>query len=67
MTVTRIHLADLVGDAFGPDGASKNELLAAAAEHDASMAALSHLHQLPDRRFRHMAQLWSFLEDSDDE
>ena len=67
MTVTRIHLADLVGDEFGPDGASKNQLLATAADHDASLATLSHLHQLPDRRFRHMAQLWSFLEDVADE
>jgi len=62
MTVTRIHIADLVGYAFGPSGADKAELLSAAEDKDASSAILAQLERLPERHYRTMRDLWSFLE-----
>ncbi len=62
MSVTRIQIADLVGDAFGPDGAETADLLLVARAKAASPAVLLELDRLPDRHFRHMRDLWEFLQ-----
>lgn len=59
--VTRLQIADVLGDAFGPDGADKQELLAVAARAGTPPKVLAHLQQLPDRRFRDMRALWDHL------
>ena len=62
MTVlTRIEIADLVADAFGPDGATRAELLATAIEKGAHPVVLEKLGELPDRRFRTMRALWHYI------
>ncbi len=63
MTVTRIEIADLLTDAFGPDGASKAELLAVADEKDAPQRVKEQLQTLPPRTFRRMRDLWVYLND----
>lgn len=59
--VTRIEIADLVGDAFAPGGAEKADLLSTAAQHGAHPAVLDKLGELPERRFRTMRDLWDHL------
>lgn len=62
MTVlTRIEIADLVADAFGPDGATRAELLATATAKGAHPLVLEKLRELPDQRFRTMRALWDFI------
>lgn len=60
-TVTRIEIADLVENAFGPAGAHRSALLAAAAERGAAPVLLAKLGELPDRHFRSMRDLWDHL------
>lgn len=60
-TVTRIEIADLVEDGFGPRGASRDDLLIAAARRGADPRVLTTLETLPDRRFRTMRELWEHL------
>lgn len=62
-SVTRIEIADLVGDAFGPAGAEKASLLSTAAHQGAHPAVLDKLGELPNRRFRTMRDLWDHLPD----
>lgn len=63
MTVTRIQIADLVCDAFGPAGATRRELLAAAEANDAPEHVVQHLQTLPATHFRRMRDLWDHLRD----
>jgi hypothetical protein len=60
-TVTRIDIADLIGDAFGPSGADRAALLATAAEKGAHPVVLEKLTELPDQRFRTMRELWDHI------
>ncbi len=60
-TVTRIDIADLIPDAFGPRGADRAALLATAAEKGAHPAVQAKLTELPDRRFRTMRELWDHI------
>jgi hypothetical protein len=60
-TVTRLQIADVLGDAFGPTGADKADLLATAARAGAHPAVLEELHKIPDRRYRTMRALWDHL------
>lgn len=60
-TVTRIDIADLIADAFGPTGADRSALLATAAEKGAHPAVLEKLAELPDHRFRSMRELWNHI------
>jgi hypothetical protein len=62
-TVTRLEIADLVEDAFGPAGADRATLLAVATEKGAHPVVVEKLGELPDRRFRIMRELWDFLPD----
>lgn len=59
--VTRIEIADLVEDAFGPGGADRSSLHAAAAAKGAPPVILDKLGELPDRRFRSMRELWDYI------
>ena len=61
--VARIQIADLVADAFGPAGADRSEVLAAAVAGGASPELLAALERLPDRSFATMRDLWSYLPD----
>lgn len=63
MTVTRIQIADLVCDAFGPTGASKQEFLATANAKNAPVQVIRHLQSLPTVHFRQMRDLWDHLQD----
>lgn len=60
-TVTRLEIADLVEDAFGPGGTDRAALLAVAAEKGAHRVVVAKLGELPDRRFRSMRELWDYL------
>lgn len=60
-TLTRIQIADLIEDAFGPGGTDRATLLAVAAQKGAHPALLQKLSDLPDRRFRSMRDLWSHI------
>lgn len=62
MTVTRLEIADLVGDAFGPRGADKAELLETARDQGASSELLACLDRLPAGHYRRMQELWNHLE-----
>jgi hypothetical protein len=62
-TVTRLEIADMVGDAFGPAGADRAAVLATATANGAHPAVLDKLRELPDRRFRSMRELWSHIPD----
>lgn len=59
--VTRLQIADILGDAFGPTGATKEDLLATAAGAGAPPQLLDRLHELPDRKFRNMRALWPHI------
>ena len=59
--VTRLEIADLVSDAFGPAGADRAALLATAATNGAHPAVVDKLHELPDCTFRSMRQLWHHI------
>ena len=62
MTVlTRIEIADLVADAFGPDGATREDLLAIATSKGAHPVVLEKLRELPDRHFSTMRALWHYI------
>lgn len=63
VNVARIQIADLVADAFGPSGADRSQILAAAADGGAPPELLAALERLPDRSFATMRDLWSFLPD----
>jgi hypothetical protein len=60
-TLTRIQIADLIADAFGPGGTDRSTLLAVAAEKGAHPALLQKLGALPDQRFRTMRDLWDHI------
>ncbi len=62
MTVTRLQIADLVEDAFGPDGADTAALLDTARDQGGSPEVLACLERLPRRHFRRMQDLWAHLE-----
>jgi hypothetical protein len=59
--LTRIEIADHVADAFGPQGAHRSDLLAVAVQKNAPPNMLDKLHQLPDRHFRSMQDLWHHI------
>lgn len=59
--VTRVRIADILGDAFGPQGAGKDDLLATATRAGAPPELLDELQKLPDRKFRTMRDLWDHL------
>lgn len=59
--VTRIEIADLIGNAFGPAGADRASLLATATSNGANPRVLDALGRLPDRRFATMRHLWEHL------
>ncbi len=61
MSVTRLEIADTVGHAFGPQGASKGDLLAAAARQGAHPVVITELQRLPDITYRTMRSLWDHL------
>lgn len=60
-TVTRLEIADLIEDAFGPAGTDRTALLAVAAKKGAHPVVVDKLGELPDRRFRSMRELWDYL------
>lgn len=60
-TVTRMEIADLIGSTFGPSGADRASLLAAATRLGAEPRVLETLGQLPDQQFRTMRDLWQHL------
>lgn len=61
--VARVQVADLVADAFGPSGAHRSEILAAAVRGGAPPELLVELERLPDRSFTTMRDLWDYLPD----
>lgn len=63
-TMTRLEIADMLGDAFGPAGADRAALVAVATKNQADPDVLQRLRTLPDRRFRTMRDLWDLLPDT---
>ncbi|WP_170177084.1 DUF2795 domain-containing protein [Myceligenerans xiligouense] len=61
--MARVQIADLVADAFGPSGAHRSEILAAAVAGGGSPELLAELERLPDRTFATMRDLWDHLPD----
>lgn len=61
--VTRVEIADLIGEAFAPRGASRSELIEHAAEADARSQVISVLERLPDARYGRLRDLWEHLFD----
>lgn len=62
--MTRLEIADMLGDAFGPAGADRAALVAVATKNQADPDVLQRLRTLPDRRFRTMRDLWDLLPDT---
>ncbi|GAB3173358.1 hypothetical protein GCM10027059_44220 [Myceligenerans halotolerans] len=62
--MARVQVADLVADAFGPSGAHRSEILAAAVKGGGPPELLVELERLPDRRFATMRDLWDHLPDT---
>lgn len=61
-TLTRLQVADALGDAFGPRGTDKATLLASAVAHGVHPDVVAVLERLPaDRRFASMRELWPYL------
>jgi hypothetical protein len=60
-TVTRVAIADAVGDAFEAGGARRSEILATATSKKAPPAVLNRLAELPDRHFSHVRELWRHM------
>lgn len=56
---------DLVQDAFQPEGATRDEILAAAARNSVPPRVIELLRAIPDRRFRSMRELWVHHPDYD--
>lgn len=62
-TIERLDIADLVADAFGPRGATTEEILEIARARRAHPRVLAQLSELPERRFATMRDLWTYLPD----
>jgi len=60
--VTRIEIAEAVGDAFASGGADRAQILAAAG-NETRREVVEVLESLPNRRFGRLNQLWEELED----
>jgi hypothetical protein len=61
-TVTRVAIADAVGDAFEAGGARRcSEILAVATSKKAPPAVLDRIAELPDRHFSHVRDLWRHM------
>ncbi|HUG07860.1 MAG TPA: hypothetical protein VMP13_03005 [Acidimicrobiia bacterium] len=60
--VTRVEIAEAVGDVFGDNGALPEEIVAAAEEGGRpELAAV--LQNLPERRYNRLNELWEELHD----
>lgn len=60
--VTRVEIAEAVGDVFGDNGALPEEIVAAAEEAGRpELAAV--LQNLPERRYNRLNELWEELRD----
>lgn len=59
--VTRVEVADEVGDAFPPGGTTKGELVEAARHRRVRPQVVGLLESLPERRYRHLRELWEQL------
>jgi hypothetical protein len=60
--VTRLEIAEAVGEVFGDGGASRDEILATARETGRSELVMV-LTNLPDRRYMRLNALWEELLD----
>jgi len=60
--VTRLEIAEAVGEVFGDGGATRGEILASAQETGAPDLVLA-LTNLPDRRYMRLNDLWEELVD----
>jgi hypothetical protein len=56
----RLELAELLGEAFGPDGASRDDVLTCARSRS-HPAVVEMLGRLPDRKYTTMRELWNEL------
>lgn len=61
MGVTRLEIADIIEDTFGPRGAARADLLATATTKNAPPQVLEALSQLPDIQFPTMRHLWGHI------
>lgn len=61
--VTRIQIADTVGDAFDHLPVTRSGLLSIAASVHAHPRLLETLERLPDRDYGQLRDLWSHLDD----
>jgi hypothetical protein len=59
LSTTRTEIVEHVEDAFGAGGADRAELVAAAERNAAPQRVLDLLRRLPDRRYRHVRDLWA--------
>lgn len=59
--LTRLQIADVLGDAFGPRGADKEALVRAARRAGSPTSVLDELERLPDRTYRSMESVWRHL------
>lgn len=59
--MSRLDIADLLADAFGPCGALRSDLLEVATAKGAHPRIIDDLRALPDRRYTCMRDLWPWL------
>lgn len=62
-SVTRVEIIDAIGHAFDESPLTREDLLAAAVEHDARPGVLDQLRRLPAATYRKRSDLWSHLSD----
>jgi hypothetical protein len=62
-SLTRLEVAEAVGDAFGLRSVNRDALLQTAERAGARPEVLAVLHRLPAREFSDLRQLWSELPD----
>ncbi|NEE04195.1 DUF2795 domain-containing protein [Phytoactinopolyspora halotolerans] len=63
MNVTRVEIADAVGDAFDTCPANKDDLLAWATANRARVEVIHALQQLPEATYHAVRELWPHLSD----
>lgn len=61
MGTTRTEIVDHIADAFEHGGAGRAELVATAERNGAPAPVVDVLRRLPDRRYRHVRDLWNVV------
>jgi hypothetical protein len=61
--VTRMEIIDALGTAFGRNGATRQDILAAATQEKCRGEVLTTLQRIPERTYGHVRDLWDHLPD----